>query len=216
MVLIKLLTLEILYRLIFALGIGIIFFTLYLKLRRGNTQMRHLLDDFITHEQEAHFITKKTLPSNILLDLDLSSLPKVLDTECLACYDQLLLLSHKPMVNLQAYDNLTLKKEFGINHLETLCDYEQHYIHFLKALTTYGIMLHEKGFIAESIFVLEFCIQIGCDLNNCYLYLIRNYGIIKDKNSLEDLKRYLEVQPPLGKEVIRKQLDVALQSIKNQ
>ncbi|MGL4736213.1 MAG: hypothetical protein ACRCW2_02050 [Cellulosilyticaceae bacterium] len=212
----KLLTPQLLYTLVFALGVGIIFFTLSLKIKKGTTQSKQSLASFLDAQQEANFITKKELPSSLLFQPTLDLLPQVSDPVCMTCYNTLHQLAKFPMANLQGYDNLTLKKEFGVNHLETLCDYEQHYIHFLKALTTYGMTLNEKDFIKESISTLEYCVQIGCNLNNCYLYLIRNYGIMKDKNSLEDLKEYLKVQPPLGKEVISMQLDATLQSIKNQ
>lgn len=212
----RLLTPQLLYTLVFALGMGILFFILSHQINKGRDDSKKSLEKFLSEEHAANFITKKSLPDDIFLQVDLSSLPHISHPECLKQYNQLIALAQFPMVNLQAMGNLTLKKQFGINHLETLCEYEQHYIHFVKALTAYGMLLHEEDFIEESILALEYSVKIGCDLNNCYLYLIRNYGIIKDKKRLEELKRYLKVQPPLGKEVLGIQLDATLQSINNQ
>ncbi|MGL4346107.1 MAG: hypothetical protein ACRCTE_12995 [Cellulosilyticaceae bacterium] len=212
----KLLTPQLIYTLMFVIGITIIFLTLARKIKKGSSDTSTALQSFIKEDHEANFVTKKKLPEDLLLCIDLSQIPvsPLLGTE--STYEKVQKLGTKPMACLSHYTNVELKKTFGINHLETLFAYEQHYQLFLQALTEYGILLHENDCIDESITTLEYSVKLGCDLNKCYLYLIKNYGIINDKQHLIALKKYLKEQPPLGKEMVEAALDAMLQSIKNQ
>lgn len=212
--LMKVLTPQIIYTLIFACGITIIFLALRHKINKGSNKSKEALDHFLIEEHRANFITKKNLPNELLLHIDSDQIPPNTSTECEGLFQQVVRQSTLPMVNLSQYTNLQLKQTFGVNHLDTLIQYEQNYISFLQTLTAYGIALHNAGYIQDSIQSLEYCLNFGCDLNKCYLYLIKNYGIINNKASLMKLKEHLKVHPPLGKELIEEELQLTLQSRK--
>lgn len=198
--------------LFFTLGIVILFFTFSHKIKKGNPKQDKERENFLKLEHEASFCTKKVFPSSLLWTIDFDKIPSVAHSECEIAYEKLLRFKKLPLADLSTYSNLDLKREFGINHLDKLINAEQCYLECMNALTAYGVCLKEAGFISESINLLEYLLEKGCDKKDCYLSLIGLYVIIEDKQKLFALKERVNTcaSSLLYLESIEKALDGAL------
>lgn len=193
-------------------GVCILFLTFYHKIKKGTYNEEKKWEEFFNTEREASFCTKKLFPSALLWVIDFDKIPQVIHSACKESYGKLLRFKELPLADLRQYSNLELKQKFGVNHLNRLIDAEQSYLECMNALTHYGVCLKEAGFNTESISVLEYTLEKGCDKKDCYLSLIALYVIIDDKQKLLTLKERINTcaKDLIYLDVIQETLDKAL------
>lgn len=142
----------------------------------------------LEEEQQVQFTRPKELSEEALIHVDLSKYPVVENVECESDYALLKKYATLPMVNLNKFTNLELKRAYGPQMLSTISQYEANYIQFIEASITYGKNLYEHGYLEEARKTLETCISYNCDVSHCYMLLIQIYKVQNDEIALKRLE----------------------------
>ncbi|MDR2939180.1 MAG: hypothetical protein LBV08_02555 [Clostridiales bacterium] len=155
----------------------VIFFTVHLKF--GNKGYRKKMDTYIEAEEEVNQIRKKNLDETYFVKPDLNRLPIIEYNEISdvsTCQNTAIQKSKLKMARFgKQISNLELKKIYGINNLQKIIDYEEHFNMYITALNKWAEALMKEGRLAESLHVLREAALFGSDYLMTYTLLIDIY-----------------------------------------
>ncbi|MHC1747053.1 MAG: hypothetical protein AB9856_01525 [Cellulosilyticaceae bacterium] len=177
--------------LLFCLGILCIFFTFAWKVKKTVHKHQKGWDAYLEEERAASFVRKKSIPTDLLLTVELDKIPSVTNLECQSIYEKLGRFKNVPLCTLPNLSNLELKQQYGYQGFQQLVQYEQSYGVFMDLLIQYALLLKETDYLNEAMATLEYATTMQCYKSTCYLTLIEIYGIMENRIKLEGLQNFI-------------------------
>ncbi len=171
-------------------------FIVVIALLRARTTRREKerSDAFWARENEANSARKVDLSTITYFSYDPSQIPEPPEKneELLSLREAITAAAKKQMLNLNGISNTDLKLTYGPQNLDELTIYGDNYSALENAIFHYGTALHEEGYLAEAIRVLEKGIALPTDLTQNYLKLADYYEEAGTPGKLPDLAALAE------------------------
>lgn len=161
-----------------------------IKRHKADISARQADEQFWKTEQEANWVRKKNIDDLDYIKIPLTSFPigKYSDPTILACEQELVELSEKPIYNLNGISNTQLKLTYGPANLDTLSKCDTNYSTLVSLLANYSEQLLALGDEANAIAVAEYAIAIGSDVGKTFELLAGIYEQTNDTAKLEALQ----------------------------
>ncbi len=144
---------------------------------RATRSEKERTDAFWEKENKANSARKADLSTLSYYEFHPESLPAAPDQnpDLTGAYDAIVTASQQQMLNLNGISNTDLKLTYGPQNLDQLTIYGDHFSELEEALLSYGILLHDNGYLKEAIAVLEKGILLPTDLTQNYIRLADYY-----------------------------------------
>jgi hypothetical protein len=145
---------------------------------------------FWERERNANFARSRDISTLSYLTVDEGELPfsnSAKDEQEEYLEKEVQKYAHKKMINLSAYSNTDLKEQYGVAHLEELSDYDQNFLLFIRALSSWGCYLYEQNDLARAKQVMEYSLSIESDISSVYTTLGHIYASEGDLQKLDKL-----------------------------
>lgn len=147
-----------------------------LSLRKNGKKDSEANSSFWAKETKSNNVRKKNidaLPYIVIPDtLPLIDSP---DTEIQTAQNQILCLKGQKILNLSGQSNTDLKMQYGPANLGALTEYDDNYTKLIRALSTTGKLLMDKGYETQGAAILEFGIACKSDITANYTNLAGYY-----------------------------------------
>ena len=167
-------------------------------------------ESFWRKEQEANNTKKQTLDDLDYIHIPIDTLPLHRNDadETLAKIEQeIMVLSNSEIVNFTEISNTDLKLTYGVANLPALSGFDANYTKLVRTIYAWSVRLHELGFTAEAITVLEYGVSIQTDMSKHYTYLGQLYADQSSADKLDELIGKAELLTTSTKPVILKHLN---------
>ncbi len=157
------------------------------RMRYSTKNYHGKMDDYIKVEEEANLIRKQEIDKKYFVVPNINKLP-ILDYECetelSACQNTVIKKSQLKMIHFdKQMSNLELKKIYGVNNLQKIINYEEHYNMYISALNKWAEELIKAEKISDAEKVLQEAVIFGSDYLMTYTLLIDIY--IKQNQAYE-------------------------------
>ncbi len=161
----------------FLTGFMILIIVLAVLRARATRSEKERTDAFWEKENAANSARKVDLSTISYYEFHPEGLPAAPEQnpDLTDAYDAIMAASQKQMLNLNGISNTDLKLTYGPQNLDALTTYGDHFSELEEALLSYGTLLHEEGYLKESIAVLEKGILLPTDLTQNYIRLADYY-----------------------------------------
>lgn len=135
-------------------------------------------NNFWEHEYQANFARAKDISSLNYIIVPIDSLPfkNLKSKDFLDIQSSIQELSKKPLLNLSGKTNTDLKYQYGVKNLESLMEYDQNYLLFIRKLNEWAHLLYQNNFIQEAKTVLEYAVSLKTDIRTSYTLLADIYA----------------------------------------
>lgn len=177
--------------------IGILF-TIFIIIKfndhKFQAEIKSQKDAFWKREQEANATRKKDIGNLDYIHIPYDMLPFADTTNEILNQSQKTLksLEAKPIVNLTGYTNTDLKLLYGTAHINYLMGCDSNYLTLIKTVYKWGFDLHQLGYHAQALTVLEYGVTIKTDIKKHYLLLGELYKSLKEYDKIDELIRSVE------------------------
>lgn len=104
------------------------------------------------------------------------------------CQKTILALSNCKILDLGGISNTDLKLQYGAANLSRLAQYDENFSSLQRTLAKWGRALKNEGYTLEAAAVLEYALELGCDVRNIYTDLKDLYEGL-EPGRLEALKQ---------------------------
>lgn len=175
----------------------IIALQIILKMRKPDFDST--LDEIRRREMEANITTKRKIDDSIFITAYCNNLPfhSYPDTpEYKKLNDAQELVKNKSKLKMVHFNEpittTDLKLTYGLNNLEMITTYEEHFNSYVSALVNWASLLYEKGNSNEAEIILNESLKIGCDLKLNYTLLADIYYENGSRDKLNTLKETAE------------------------
>lgn len=171
----------------------IIILNVYLKKNRNEFDNKY--DELIEKERKANLTTMKKINDDIFVTPNINKLPfkDYMESEknkiILAKQNVVKRKSELKMIHFkEKISNTDLKLKYGINNLENITMYEEHFNSYIRALTEWADELIKREEYKDAENILIESINFGSDLSLSYTLLADIYKLQNDKDKLNSLK----------------------------
>lgn len=172
---------------------------LQVMLRKENNGFAKKLDNLMDDERKANLTVKKNIDANIFIEPDITKLPfkEYSDTpENQKLINIQNLVKRKAELKMVKFDkavtNTDLKLKFGMNNLENITFYEEHYNSYVKALNDWAEILIKINNISDAEIILKETIDFRSDLSSSFIMLAEIYKMNNNINELNNLKEKIK------------------------
>ena len=175
------------------------------NIRRGKKSQEQEENAFWEQEFSANHIRKHDLtdltyitfqaePFYPLNLLDSATCPEFLERnpEVKEILPRFLFLENQKIVNLTEYTNTDLKLKYGVANLNILTEYDTNYNELITLLHNYGSIFAKEGYETQALFILEYAVSIGTDINATYMLCANIYQKNSQWDKINRLKKEAE------------------------
>ena len=166
---------------------------------------------FWEREEKANFARSKDISTLSYLNVSETELPfsnSTEDEQEAYLEGEVKKFLNKKMINLSAFSNTELKEQYGIANLDTLSEYDQNFLLFIRNLSTWGCYLYEKNDFTRAKQIMEYSISIESDISKVYTTLGHIYAAEGNLQKINDLITTVENSDAALKSSIVKQLQL--------
>lgn len=193
--------------------LSFIVFVLWLrvKMNRTNSESNKDSDAFWEREEKANFARSKDISTLSYLKVSEAELPfsnSAEDEQETYLEGEVKKFLNKKMINLSAFSNTELKEQYGIANLDTLSEYDQNFLLFIRNLSNWGCYLYEKNDLARAKQIMEYSISIESDISKVYTTLGHIYAAEGNLQKINDLITTVENSDAALKTSIVRQLQL--------
>lgn len=190
-----------------------IVFVLWLRVKMNRTNSGTNIDSeaFWEREEKANFARSKDISTLSYLNVSETELPfsnSTEDEQEAYLEGEVKKFLNKKMINLSAFSNTELKEQYGIANLDTLSEYDQNFLLFIRNLSTWGCYLYEKNDFTRAKQIMEYSISIESDISKVYTTLGHIYATEGNLQKINDLITTVENSDAALKSSIVKQLQL--------
>lgn len=191
-----------------------IIFLLYLAYLRGKSSKESDERTRVFWEKEnlSNQTRRQDISNLDYIKVSLEELPlgQCTTSYCKKLEGQITDMATRPILNLNGLSNTDLKLKYGAANLPALSEYDQSFTQLNTLLYQYGRELHEQGFSAQAIQVLEYAISIHADMSKLFILLGSIYQEAHNSAGIETLIQKTSYLSPLLKDATVTQLKTFL------
>lgn len=166
---------------------------------KKNGYKTNKMNDFLKRDMEANFTKSKKINEDIFIIPDTKKLPikeypdKEEYKKTKKAQDTVIKKSVLKMVYFtEPISNTDLKFKYGLNNLENITMYEEHYNAYIRSLIEWGKILIENENFQDAEIVLKEAIYFHSDLSINYTLLADIYIKENNKSKFEELKSKIQ------------------------
>ncbi|MCL1883231.1 MAG: hypothetical protein FWF81_05700 [Defluviitaleaceae bacterium] len=138
---------------------------------------------FLEEENEANMVRKKEIEPELYFTADLSALPPIPESDPYQverCAKRIMIRFAEPITNLE------LKKQYGLQQMDIIAQYEENFNEYLKALTKWAVSISNEN-RNDAIKILETVIYLGSELRDSYKLSADIYAENRNTEKLSEL-----------------------------
>ncbi len=181
-------------------------------LKKTSFKMQQEKQDFWAKENAANSVRKKPLDNLDYIAIPLEELPITLHNhlpDIQECVNTLQSLSQCKIVNLTGISNTDLKLAYGTANITVLSEYDQNYTLLVTTLQKWAEALYALGEIEATKTILEYSIEIHCDISKTYLLLAEIYAGKQETLLIKELMNKAKTLSSLSSKTIVRRLTEA-------
>ena len=191
---------------IFLLFVILFAFWLRYEMKKSTRIESESKDDFMEKECQSNFVRKADITNLDYISIPLSELPFIgnydeinssykpssditdsIKAEISDCEKNILVLSHKKMLNLNGLSNTDIKMQYGAANLPLLIQYDDNFSKLSRTLAKWGKLLFEVSELAASEKVLSYAIDLKADIEDVFITLAKIYHHTGNELGISDL-----------------------------
>ena len=139
---------------------------------------------FLEEEQEANMARKREIDPKLFFYADLINFPRIPESDP----HKVLRTSRRTMIRFEEPEtNVELKKRYGPSQLESIAQYEENFVDFLKSLGDWAQALYDEGSLDGAIQVLDYAVRLGSEFRATYRLAADIYANRRDTGALGQL-----------------------------
>lgn len=183
-----------------------ILFSIILKNRQHDDA--NSVQAFWERESKANMTPAKDISTLNYITISQDALPFLSNpTQSIAeCQKTILSLSKCKILNLNGISNTDLKLRYGASNLTRLAQYDENFSSMQRTFAKWGRALKNEGYTLEAATVLEYALELGCDVRSIYADIIELYAVL-EPDRLNALKERVKASNTPSKDRILSQLE---------